>query len=62
MSEQAEPSTASGYCSYCDRWTAKGVVVNEIHSNSGPGAVVVRHAEHIGLRKRDVDQPRTYPG
>ena len=62
MSEPTEPATAPGTCSYCDRWTAKGVIVAEIHSDSGPGHVVVRHLEHVGLRKLESNRPRTYSG
>lgn len=57
-----EPATAAGYCTYCDKWTAKGVVIREIHSNSGPGAVVVRHPRHVGLAKQQSDAPRTWSG
>ena len=60
MSEQNEPLTTPGYCSFCDKWTAKGVVIKEIHGNSGPGAVVVRHAEHVGLSKPVAAPPRTW--
>ena len=62
MSDPTTRATAPGYCTYCDRWTAKGVVIAEIHSDSGPGHVVVRHEEHLGLRKVESDRPRTYSG
>jgi hypothetical protein len=61
MSEaKPEPATTPGYCSFCDKWTAKGVVIKEIHGNSGPGAVVVRHAGCVGLAKSTSDAPRTW--
>jgi hypothetical protein len=66
MSEQAEVPgfpTAAGYCSYCGEWLREGVVVTVVHSESGPGAVIVRHPEHVGLRKpASADRPRTYSG
>ena len=49
MSERTEPATAPGYCSYCGSWTAKGVVIAEIHSDSGPGHTVVRHPGCVRL-------------
>lgn len=55
MSEQAERPelpTAPGYCSYCGEWLRDGVVVTVVHSESGPGHAIVRHLEHVGLRKR----------
>jgi hypothetical protein len=67
MSEPTEQAprfpTAAGYCSYCGGWTPEGVVVTIVHSESGPGAVIVRHAEHVGLRKpARADRPRTHSG
>ena len=63
MTEPHPPAIAPGYCTYCGEWTAKGVVIAEIHSDSGPGHTVVRHADHVGLRRpTTVDQPRTYSG
>jgi hypothetical protein len=37
MSDPTELATAPGTCTYRDRWTVKGVIVAEIHSDSGPG-------------------------
>ena len=60
---EPEPATAPGTCTYCDKWTAKGVVIAEIHSDSGPGHTVVRHPACIGQRKPvGSHQPRTWSG
>lgn len=62
MSGQEEPARAPGYCSYCDKWTADGVVIKEIYGNSGPGAVVVRHPACVKSRRVvSVETPRTFP-
>ena len=60
MSEPTPRGPTPGYCSYCGEWTREGVVVAEIHSDSGPGHVVVRHPAHVGLRKVDNDRPGSY--
>ena len=63
MSEHTEPATAAGYCTYCDKWTAKGVVIAEIHGDAGAGSVVVRHPGCLGRRKPvSTHQPRTWTG
>ncbi|MFC1404862.1 MULTISPECIES: hypothetical protein [Streptacidiphilus] len=63
MSEQPKPATAAGTCTLCEKWTAKGIVIAEIHGNSGAGGVVVRHPGCLGKRKAvSTHQPRTWPG
>lgn len=63
MSEPVERPRANGVCSYCGKLATPGVVVAEIHSDSGPGWTVVRHEEHVGLAKpASADRPRTYSG
>ena len=36
MSEPSKAVTAPGYCSFCGQWARAGVIVAEIHSDSGP--------------------------
>jgi hypothetical protein len=63
MSEPIERAHADGVCSYCGRLAKPGVIVAEIHGDSGPGAVVVRHEEHVGLAiPARADRPRTHSG
>lgn len=63
MTEPIERPRANGVCSYCGKLARPGVVVAEIHGDSGPGWIVVRHEEHVGLAKRpSADQPRTWTG
>lgn len=55
--------TEAGTCDRCHGWTASGRIIREIHSNSGPGAVVVRCAAcyvRPYVPRRDPTDPRTY--
>lgn len=65
MSEKTEPAAgrAVGVCTWCDEWVCDGVIVGEIERDAGPDYTLVRHQEHVGLRKPvAVDRPRTWSG
>lgn len=53
----------AGRCHMCSAWTLAGRVVNEIHSDSGAGATIVRCAACCARPpQRDAaEEPRTYP-
>lgn len=63
MSEQTpDLGRADGACGYCGEWARDGVVVGEVERDAGASYILVRHEEHVGLRKPvPADRPRTYP-
>lgn len=61
--DEVPEGTEAGSCIDCKAWTAKGRIVRLIHSNSGPGSVLVRCAGCCARpyrRRPDPTAPRTY--
>jgi hypothetical protein len=57
-----EDATAPGYCHRCDKWTPRGRIVAEVHSDSGAGHTVVRCTGCCSTPHRTVraTEPRRY--